>query len=308
MTPEYEAKIRAEERRRALEEAAQHFERWHAEESVVQNGNSDGDIWEETVSGIILGGPAIARELRKLASAPAPLHIPEKQEWAALIAAERRRQVEEEGWTPEHDDEHTDESLAAAASCYAWPDRSYPAEPPSRWQWEPQWWKPGPTRIRELVKAGALIAAEIDRLQRASVQLFPSPPEQDASHVEAVASRGETCAPGDPAPLTERCDWWESGQCASHKTRLLGNRWFCEEHAEWATPASTILCRYCELPYLQGRLCSERSFTLPCAAPESFYVATPERLCPAQRGELTCVLPEHHDGLHRTYGGVVYEE
>lgn len=35
------------------------------------------------------------------------------------------------------------------------------------WPWDKSWWKPTPDdRIRELIKAGALIAAEIDRLQR----------------------------------------------------------------------------------------------------------------------------------------------
>lgn len=84
-----------------------------------------------------------------------------------LIAAERARQIWEEGYSPEHDDEHDDQDLARAASCYAAIDRhpmlsnGIPGEWPSSWRW-----KPGPTRIRELVKAGALIAAEIDRLLR----------------------------------------------------------------------------------------------------------------------------------------------
>ncbi len=34
------------------------------------------------------------------------------------VLAERQRQVEKEGWTPGHDDEHTDGSLAFAAACY----------------------------------------------------------------------------------------------------------------------------------------------------------------------------------------------
>jgi hypothetical protein len=93
----------------------------------------------------------------------------------ALIASERRRQVEAEGWTPEHDDEHTGEGLAAAAACYARPPKLRPfavrecGQTPLIWPWEPKWWKPG-DRVRELVKAGALIAAEIDRLQRAAAK------------------------------------------------------------------------------------------------------------------------------------------
>jgi hypothetical protein len=40
------------------------------------------------------------------------------------------------------------------------------------WPWEASWWKPSQTdRIKELAKAGALIAAEIDRLKNASSAL-----------------------------------------------------------------------------------------------------------------------------------------
>ena len=91
-----------------------------------------------------------------------------------LIAKERQRQIEDEGWTKEHDAELTNGSLALAAVCYAIPNelRHYSYCPlrkekvPDFWLWDKKWWKPCPEdRIRELVKAGALIAAEIDRLQ-----------------------------------------------------------------------------------------------------------------------------------------------
>ena len=95
-----------------------------------------------------------------------------------IIADERKRQIKEEGWTPEHDDQHTGGELAQAAAAYAFPQdfidgcldidtqfrltNLFPA-----W-WVDSWWKPSPdNRIRELEKSGALIAAEIDRLQRA---------------------------------------------------------------------------------------------------------------------------------------------
>jgi hypothetical protein len=91
-----------------------------------------------------------------------------------LIAAERKRQIEQEGWMPEHDDEHEEGELAFAGAAYAhfvgmtliagvelgahWI--------PEMWPFDREWWKPSPDPIRNLVKAGALIAAEIDRLQR----------------------------------------------------------------------------------------------------------------------------------------------
>ncbi len=79
------------------------------------------------------------------------------------IAAERRRQIEVEGWTPEHDDSHSDGQLVAAAISYAYSGwRRIHTRP---WPWEPSWWKPTTPR-RDLVKSGALIAAEIDRLDR----------------------------------------------------------------------------------------------------------------------------------------------
>ena len=88
-----------------------------------------------------------------------------------LIAAERERQIEKEKWSLEHDDHHTGEELAFAAVSYALPDRLGPFKE-EFWKFEKSWFKPNTNssntnaRIKELVKAGALIAAEIDRLQR----------------------------------------------------------------------------------------------------------------------------------------------
>lgn len=83
-----------------------------------------------------------------------------------VIRAERERQVAEEGWTTTHDDEHDNGALARAAAVYAIPEDSRHG---ILWVlWPISWrWKPSPDdRVRELAKAGALIAAEIDRLQR----------------------------------------------------------------------------------------------------------------------------------------------
>lgn len=92
------------------------------------------------------------------------------------IAAERRRQIESEGWTPEHDDAYTDGALAVAAALYAFQASTDATHSHGvalarrgsclpQWPWAADWWKPT-TRRRDLVKAGALIAAEIDRLDR----------------------------------------------------------------------------------------------------------------------------------------------
>lgn len=84
---------------------------------------------------------------------------------AALIAAERERQVSDEKWSSSHDDEHDSGQLATAAGCYIFSGLAGFAG--AHWPWMWSWWKPTPgDRVRELTKAGALIAAEIDRLQR----------------------------------------------------------------------------------------------------------------------------------------------
>lgn len=107
-----------------------------------------------------------------------------------LIKEERQRQVDKEGWTLEHDDEHTDQSLAMAAALYASPDDRLMAvricehctsvdsiSDPWPW-WNENDSDRGPSRfkawdkrkdhdrMRRLQIAGALIVAEMERLQR----------------------------------------------------------------------------------------------------------------------------------------------
>lgn len=95
-----------------------------------------------------------------------------------LITEERQRQIVEKGWTCEHDDTHVNCELADAAACYA---AGYPLYVETHdgentsmgfdiiWPWDINYWKPNPeNRIEDLTKAGALIVAEIERLQRLS--------------------------------------------------------------------------------------------------------------------------------------------
>lgn len=113
------------------------------------------------------------------------------------IADERARQIAQEGYSEEHDDIHDDHSLALAAICYAAPEQVYLKKENTiynqpiqyvftdAWPWAVRADKRQYTRvvrggvtvydptldegkyIRQLEKAGALIAAEIDRLLRA---------------------------------------------------------------------------------------------------------------------------------------------
>ncbi len=102
-----------------------------------------------------------------------------------MIARERKRQIDEEGFTSSHDDCHALGEIAMAAACYAAPeliftrsDYAYGVSFQDPWPWGSPYDKrprkgnvvspncPRKKRITLLVKAGALIAAEIDRLLR----------------------------------------------------------------------------------------------------------------------------------------------
>lgn len=102
------------------------------------------------------------------------------------VQAERRRQVEAEGWTPEHDDQHSHGQMARAAACYALAGSSAPNDETAAllvslaWPWDEQWWKPSTAR-RDLIKAGALVLAEIERLDRAGISQSPQPGATTAS-------------------------------------------------------------------------------------------------------------------------------
>lgn len=82
---------------------------------------------------------------------------------AGLIAAERRRQIEVEGYDQWHDNEHQHGQLLMAAGCYMG------VIPSHQWPWF-YGYKPK-DRVTDLVRAGAMIAAEIDRLLRLDEQL-----------------------------------------------------------------------------------------------------------------------------------------
>lgn len=82
-----------------------------------------------------------------------------------LIAAERKRQQEVEGWTSEHDDQHGAETLELAALSYRDAVGEDCAQP-KQWPWDAKWWKPK-SRQRNLERAGALYQAAADVAERA---------------------------------------------------------------------------------------------------------------------------------------------
>lgn len=123
-----------------------------------------------------------------------------------LIAAERERQITTEGWSPEHDATHTKGELADAGLCYIYASFNvgHPAaqKSPPEWPWAEDWWKPSDDPIRNLVKAGALIAAEIDRLamnERNELERL------SAGSVHSVSPSAFGSVDADPAIENERC-------------------------------------------------------------------------------------------------------
>lgn len=83
-----------------------------------------------------------------------------------LIRAERIRQEQSEHYTVERDKGRSRELLQAAGSyILAANDKAIDSDhPPYLWPWENEYWKPKTTK-RDLIRAGALVAAAIDALQ-----------------------------------------------------------------------------------------------------------------------------------------------
>jgi hypothetical protein len=132
------------------------------------DGDGDGPTWDQANCPQCGGSGKIEAAL---ADPPVP-----SGPGIELIADERRRQISVEGWAPEHDDRHDLGELVTAAICYAVAGSALTRNQPipdiiaTRWPWERAWWKPSDDPIRNLVKAGALIAAEIDRLCRGATR------------------------------------------------------------------------------------------------------------------------------------------
>ncbi|KKN40146.1 hypothetical protein LCGC14_0736440 [marine sediment metagenome] len=158
-----------------------------------------------------------------------------------LIFKERRRQVEGEHWGPEHDDEAWTGTMALAAACYAAPIALYKQQVSSigfafvdPWPWEQRFdrrtERPVPPnlpstgcqlRIRELVKAGGLIAAEVDRLLRAE---------------------DEDLGARSGARLTSHADVYGECKCAQP---VLEDREWCRWCEEWCEPDTDGCCPRC---------------------------------------------------------------
>lgn len=102
---------------------------------------------------------------------PAVPPTPAEHQWFSKaildVGAERRRQIEAEGFHSEHDDKYRDGQLERAGASYALvscrPGRWFIND---IWPFTDGWWKPRSHR-ENLVRAAAFLIAAIERLDRA---------------------------------------------------------------------------------------------------------------------------------------------
>lgn len=95
------------------------------------------------------------------------------------IHEERKRQIEVEGWTADHDDSHVDAEMLRAAVIYYhhatrpadWPLVLRADGAPVGWPWDRKWWKPKEQPRRNLIIAGGLCIAERERILRRQARL-----------------------------------------------------------------------------------------------------------------------------------------
>jgi hypothetical protein len=133
------------------------------------------------------------------------------------IAAERRRQIEDEGFNAAHDDKYIDGELSRAAACYALATSAnnatrhtlaafarfgggYPGDGViffrRAWPWLEQWWKPR-TRREDLVRAGALIVADIERIDRLADRSVATSPNGDIDPASQESRPARAVPAGD---------------------------------------------------------------------------------------------------------------
>ena len=117
------------------------------------------------------------------------------------VADERQRQRDAEGWTLDHDDGHKGGELARAGACYALhAGTNLGGQTPLFWPWAKEWFKPKTAR-RDLVRAAALIIAEIERGDRLTARgIDPTANDLDpgvAARCAALVRCAESGVPTD---------------------------------------------------------------------------------------------------------------
>ena len=157
------------------------------------------------------------RSLRDNAAFATPvLAAPMLTQAAKDVLAERRRQVEVEGRTPERDDKYPGGQLACAAIAYLMVGVN-PNGAVQWWPWDVKTFKPSPDTRRNLIKAGALLLADIEWLDRLRAKLAePAKQEplagQVCSKVSSVAAEAD-----DMTQFLEQTDFDAAEKVASEK-------------------------------------------------------------------------------------------
>lgn len=162
-----------------------------------------------------------------------------------LIIRERAKQVAKCGYSIKHDDEHKYGELRAAAIAYLLSPDIGGEGPIGHWPFERESFNPG-VGIEPLVKAGAMIAAEIDRLLRVQGVVANREPfslEQLSANLDAVVRQP---APPDASGNASECKWvvgqwveawgrvWRIIETGQTRSKLDGNgepSWWCN-HGE----------------------------------------------------------------------------
>lgn len=142
----------------------------------VENRSREITVYEQRVDNLDL--QAVIRAANGMGVAPnpperpAPDRVLPSQRVCDEVLDERFRQIHEEGYFPARDDQYLADQLSEAAACYTIPEYMREVTEkgvPTLWPWSPEFWKPTPkNRRRELIKAAALLIAEIERVDRAS--------------------------------------------------------------------------------------------------------------------------------------------
>ncbi|EJL4745736.1 hypothetical protein NMM10_001649 [Salmonella enterica] len=132
-------------------------------------GLLENNEWAEHCTNTVLGSlleSEITRLVGMTQSAPSESVSQPLTDALRDVIAERQRQISVKGWTPEHDDTYIGCELAAAAISYIEPveaENYWPAD------WHDDSFRPSDYR-RNLVKATALLLAELERLDRISAE------------------------------------------------------------------------------------------------------------------------------------------
>lgn len=155
---------------------------WSAtQDYIIPNGISKDEFINRVIYATDNQEFVRALKLTNAKDPPAMTNPSSDRSGIADVIAERERQKSVEGWTTEHDDSHDEGEMAAAAACYASPTRAFKVDKivgptyeefwsyVDLWPWSHAWWKPKDRR-RDLVRAAALIVAEIERLDRLAIK------------------------------------------------------------------------------------------------------------------------------------------